>query len=137
MRDGEATLEQIEAALLSDEIARRDEALDAAYVQIEQLRVLLSESMPQEQAIELRLEAGMYRSLYETAKEALERQGDEAERLGGERPVAWFCFVPAPEGEDEPLRIRAWTTDPARARRIGDIIGRDFEPLYRREGNTP
>lgn len=44
MRDGKATLEQIEAALLNDNIARRDEALDAAYVQIENLRVLLSEA---------------------------------------------------------------------------------------------
>lgn len=45
-------------------------------------------------------------------------------------PKAWFCFVPSPPGEEEPLRIRAWTTDADRAKRIGEIIGREFEPLY-------
>ncbi len=37
-------LEQIEAALLSDSVARRDEALDAAYIEIENFEVLLSEA---------------------------------------------------------------------------------------------
>lgn len=45
-------------------------------------------------------------------------------------PKAWFCFVPSPPGEEEPLRIRAWTTDAERAKRIGEVIGREFEPLY-------
>jgi hypothetical protein len=45
-------------------------------------------------------------------------------------PKAWFCFVPSPPGEEEPLRIRAWTTDAERAKRIGEVIGREFQPLY-------
>jgi len=47
-----------------------------------------------------------------------------------QQPFAWFCFVESPPGEDEPLRIRAWTTDEARAKSLGDIIGRTFAPLY-------
>jgi hypothetical protein len=46
-------------------------------------------------------------------------------------PVAWFCFVKSPPGEDESVRIRAWTTNAERARSLGEVIGRDFEPLYR------
>jgi hypothetical protein len=45
-------------------------------------------------------------------------------------PVAWFCFVDSPPGDDEPIRIRAWTTSKARAVSIGATIGREFQPLY-------
>jgi len=47
-------------------------------------------------------------------------------------PVGYFAFVPAPPGEGETLRIRAWTTDAERAKSIGEVIGREMEPLYRR-----
>lgn len=61
-------------------------------------------------------------------KQRVERVTGDAQSV--QVPKAWFCFVPSPPGEEEPLRIRAWTTDADRAKRIGEIIGREFEPLY-------
>jgi hypothetical protein len=45
-------------------------------------------------------------------------------------PVMWVAFVDSPKGEDEPKRIRAWTSYADRAKQLGETIGREFVPLY-------
>jgi hypothetical protein len=65
------------------------------------------------------------------AREYVEGWSDARRSAVSARPVAWFCFVDAPKDDPEPLRIRAWTTDAERAKSIGQVIGRELEPLYR------
>lgn len=51
-----------------------------------------------------------------------------------QNPVMWVCLLmpgqfPHPESELEP-RIRAWTTNGARAQRFQEVEGLDMQPLY-------